>query len=279
MSSSERAVVISGASKGIGRASAVELANRGFRVFAGVRTTEDADALAADRGSITPVPLDVTRPEQVAAAAETIREAVGDRGLWGLVNNAGIVVVGPLEFLPLDAFRTQFDVNLFGVLALTQALLPLLRVARGRVVNVSSVNGRLAVPFSGAYAASKFALEAMSDALRIELSRSGVRVVVIQPGAIRTPIWETSPERGQHLAGRYPPEATAYYGGVLKRLPDVRVPAHALPPERVAAVVARALIARRPRTRYHVGWDARVGILLARLLPGRVLDRLLGARG
>jgi NAD(P)-dependent dehydrogenase (short-subunit alcohol dehydrogenase family) len=231
---------------------------------------------AGDR--VTPLILDVTRATDREGAAETVRAAVGARGVWGLVNNAGVVMAGPLEFLPDDALRQQFEVNIFGTLALTRAFLPLLREARGRIVNVSSVNGRLASPFSGAYAGSKFALEGLSDALRIELAPAGVAVVVVQPGAIATPIWETSRQRALALLARYPADAWTHYGGVLDRLKDIRTPPHAVPAERVAQVVARALAARRPRTRYHVGWDARAGVLLARLLPGRALDWLLGTR-
>jgi NAD(P)-dependent dehydrogenase (short-subunit alcohol dehydrogenase family) len=273
------AVVLSGASKGIGRACALGLSRRGYHVFAGVRSPEDGAALRdAAGGHLSPLILDVTNESDVARAAGMVHEAVGERGLHGLVNNAGIVVAGPLEFLPEDALREQFGVNVFGALALTRALLPLLRTARGRIVNVSSVNGRLASPFSGAYAGSKFALEALSDALRMELAPAGVAVVVVQPGAIATPIWETSRLRALALLARYPPDAWTHYGGMLKRMQDIRTPHHAIAPERVARVVARALAARRPRTRYHVGWDARAGVLLVRLLPGRALDWVLGAR-
>jgi NAD(P)-dependent dehydrogenase (short-subunit alcohol dehydrogenase family) len=273
------AVVVSGASKGIGRAGVVELARRGYHVFAGVRAPQDGAALRDEaNGHVTPLALDVTRETDVARAVDTVRDAVGPRGLWGLVNNAGIVVPGPLEFLPGNALREQFEVNVFGALALTQAFLPLLRSTRGRVVNVSSVNGRLASPFNGAYAGSKFALEGLSDALRLELGPAGVAVVVVQPGAVATPIWETSRQRAIELLARYPTEAWTHYGKVLERLQDIRVPPRAVSPERVARVVARALEARRPRTRYHVGWDARAGVLLARLLPGRALDWVFGAR-
>jgi len=272
-------VVVSGASKGIGRACVLELARRGYRVFAGVRSAADGAVLREDAGErVTPLILDVTRETDVTRAAEMVRDAVGERGVWGLVNNAGIVVAGPLEFLPAEALREQFEVNVFGAVALTRAFLPLLRAARGRIVNVSSVNGRLAAPFTGAYAGSKFALEALSDALRAELAPAGVAVVVIQPGAIATPIWETSRRRAVALLPRYPKDAWSHYRGVLDRLQDIRVPPRSAPAERVARVVARALAARRPRTRYQVGWDARAGVLLARLLPGRALDWVLGTR-
>lgn len=279
MTETRRAVVVSGTSRGIGRACVVELARRGYHVFAGVRSPTDGAALRDEVGDhVTPLTLDVTREVEVARAVDVIRGAVAARGVWGLVNNAGIVVAGPLEFLPGDALREQFEVNVFGTLALTRALLPQLRSARGRVVNISSVNGRLASPFSGAYAGSKFALEALSDALRLELAPAGVAVVVVQPGATATPMWETSRQRAMNLLTRYPDEAWTHYGKVLDRLQDIRVPSRAAPAERVARVVARALAARRPRTRYHVGWDARAGVLLARLLPGRALDWVFGAR-
>jgi NAD(P)-dependent dehydrogenase (short-subunit alcohol dehydrogenase family) len=273
------AVLVTGTSKGIGRACVLDLHARGFRVFAGVRTDADAEALrtAAD-DRLVPLLLDVTRPADIAAAGDLLRSRVGPEGLWGLVNNAGMVVAGPIEYLPPQELRRQFDVNVFGTLELIQTCLPLLRAARGRIVNVSSVNGRVVTPFTGAYGASKFALEALSDALRLELRRTGVRVVVVQPGAIRTPLWETAPEHARRLAERYPPAALSHYGRVLERLAQVRVPSRALSAERVAAVIARALLARHPRARYHVGGDARVGIMAARLLPPRLLDALLTRR-
>jgi NAD(P)-dependent dehydrogenase (short-subunit alcohol dehydrogenase family) len=274
----ERTVLVTGAAGGIGRASVQGLARVGFRVIAGVRNEAAGRALAADAGpAVSCVTLDLTRPDQIARAAEAVRAATGDVGLYGLVNNAGIVVAGPAEFLPLDALREQLEVNVVGLLGLTQALLPALRQARGRIVNVSSVNGRLATSFTGAYAASKFALEALSDALRRELD-GAVDVIVIQPGAFKTGIWDSSRERARTLVQAYPPDAHRYYGRVLARLGDARAPDRAGDPARVARAVARALTARRPRARYVVGIDARIGLLLAALLPTRWLDRLLAAR-
>jgi NAD(P)-dependent dehydrogenase (short-subunit alcohol dehydrogenase family) len=273
------AVLITGTSTGIGRACALELHARGFRVFAGVRTEADAEVLrAAANERLVPLLLDVTRPSDIHAAADFLRSRVGAAGLWGLVNNAGVVVAGPIEYVSPQALRRQFDVNVFGTLELTQTCLPLLRAARGRIVNVSSVNGRVVTPFAGAYGASKFALEALSDALRLELRRTGVRVVVVQPGAIRTPIWDTARTYARTLLEQYPPAAWSHYGRVLERLEKVRAPPRALPPERVARVIARALVTRHPRARYHVGWDARAGILVARVLPSRLLDALLTRR-
>ncbi len=274
-----RAVLVTGASTGIGRACVLDLAGRGALVFAGVRDATVGSVLASQAPDrIVPLLLDVTDPAQVAAAATAVGAATGDNGLFALVNNAGIAVAGPLEVLPDAALREQFEVNTFGPLALTQACLPLLRRARGRIVNVTSVNGRIVTPFTGAYAASKFALEAMSDALRRELAPTGVTVIVVQPGSIRTPIWTRSRERARRLAEQLPPASHGLYASVLARIKQVEVPARALPPEAVAVVVSRALTSARPRTRYRVGWDARLGVLLAHILPGRALDWLLGGR-
>lgn len=272
-----RAVLITGASKGIGAATALYLDRRGFHVFAGVRHEEDGARLragASDR--LTPVMLDVTETGTIEQAMEVVERAAGD-GLAGLVNNAGIVVPGPIEVLPLEDFRTQLEVNVVGVLNVTRAFLPLVRRARGRIVNVSSINGRVALPFNTAYATSKFALEALSDGLRTELKRWGIHVSVIQPGAIRTPIWETSVERANRIAAGLPSEARELYSGVLAKLErrSGDPPRHALPPERVARAIHHALTARRPKTRYLVGWDARMGALLKAVLPDRVMDYLL----
>jgi len=271
-----RAVLVTGTSTGIGRACALDLHIRGYQVFAGVRTAADGEALRAATGDrLVPLLLDVTQPAHVTAAVDALRAQVDGAGLWGLVNNAGIAVPGPMEHLPLQALREQFEVNVFGTLHLTQACLSLLRAARGRIVNVSSVNGRVVTPFNGAYGASKFALEALSDALRLELRPTGVRLVLVEPGSIRTSIRDTALANAQRLADQYPDVVRHHYGGVLRRLEQIRTPPHALPPERVAKVITRALGARRPRARYRVGWDARLGVLAAHLLPTRALDALL----
>jgi NAD(P)-dependent dehydrogenase (short-subunit alcohol dehydrogenase family) len=270
-----RTVVIPGASKGIGRATALHLDALGWRVFAGVRSDNDGDALCRDASErLVPVILDVTDREAILAAAGRVDHNTPN-GLDGLVNNAGIVVAGPLEILPLDEFRAQLEVNVVGALAVTQAFLPLLHKARGRIVNVSSINGRIASPFAGAYAASKFALEAMSDALRLELRPWGVRVVVVQPGAVQTPIWATSKERAVRNLARIGG------GGRYERIVRLLLersgspPSRAIPPERVARVIHKALTAPRPRTRYLVGWDARVAAFARWLLPDRAFDRLI----
>ena len=275
---STRTVVITGASKGIGEATALHLDRLGFRVFAGVRSDADAARLM-ERGTerLSPIKLDVTNESHIAQAVHTVREA-GPHGLLGLVNNAAISAPGPLEFVPIDEFRAQLEVNLVGCLAVTQAFLPLIREADDRrLVNVSSINGRLAWRYIGPYIASKHALEGMSDTFRMELARWNILVSVVQPGAVDTPIFQTSRARGRDVAQDYPERARKLYSGVVYSIMERegRAPKHALPPQRVAEVIAKALTARRPRTRYIVGWDARLGILLRHILPDRAFDWLM----
>jgi len=272
----QHGVLISGASTGIGRACALELAARGVRVFAGVRRPVDGDALRAAGGErVVPIHLDVTDGATIAAAAEAIADANGEPALSGLVNNAGIVVAGPLEFLPLDALRQSLEANVVGLLALTQATLPLLRAGRGRIVNMSSISGRFASPLLGPYAASKYAVEALSDALRRELAPWDIPVALVEPGAVATPIWEKSAAAAQSLLDGLPTEANGYYAADIERAKRraLRTARTGIPAEVVAAVVHTALTAARPRPRYLVGRDARIGALLARWLPDRVLDR------
>lgn len=271
----QHGVLISGASTGIGRACALDLAARGIRVYAGVRRPEDGDDLLATGGArIVPVLLDVTDGATVAAAVEAIAAANGERALSALVNNAGIVVAGPLEFLPPEALRRSFEANVVGLLTLTQACLPLLRAGRGRIVNMSSISGRFASPLLGPYAASKFAVEALSDALRRELAPWGIAVALVEPGKVATPIWQKSAAAAQALLDGLPAQAHAYYGADIERSKDraQRAARTGIPAETVAAVVHTALTAPRPRTRYLVGRDARIGALMARWLPDGLLD-------
>jgi NAD(P)-dependent dehydrogenase (short-subunit alcohol dehydrogenase family) len=200
-------VVITGASTGIGRACALHLDSLGFDVFAGVRKPEDGERLAAEGSErLRPLQLDVTDAAQVEAAAREVGEAVGDRGLAGLVNNAGIAVSAPLEFIPIDELRHQLEVNVIGQVAVTQALLGLLRRGKGRVVNIGSIGGRVALPFVGPYAASKIALEALTDSLRRELRRTGVEVSIVRPGGIATPIWDRGIGAADQIREQMPPE-------------------------------------------------------------------------
>lgn len=274
-----RSVLITGATRGIGLACVRALAGRSFRVYAGYRSDEDGRRLEEEGGErVVPVRLDVTDAHQITEAADRIARDIGDAGLYGLVNNAGMVVAGPLEALPLDRIREQLEVNVVGVVAVTQAVLPLLRATRGRIINISSINGRLATPWVGPYAASKHALEAISDSWRVELRRWGIYVSVIQPGAIETDIWHASRERAIRISGQFSPSDLERYGGIIARLQEVRRPGRAIPARHVADRVVHALTARRPRVRYVVGTDARAGLILKALLPTRWLDRLLGAR-
>lgn len=272
------AVVITGASTGIGAACARHLDRLGFTVWAGVRSHGDGEALARTASPrLRALLLDVTDPASIAEARRTIAEGTGGSGLAALVNNAGISVAGPLELLPLAEVRTQFEVNVIGALAVTQALLPLLRSARGRIVNISSIAGLAATPFLGAYCGSKFALEAMSDALRLELAPWGIQVSLVEPGAIQSQIWQRATMSATRTLGGVAPEALALYAQPLSRLHEVMAgaAARAIPADVVADVVARALLASCPRTRYLVGKDARFRALLKRILPDRVQDRLL----
>jgi NAD(P)-dependent dehydrogenase (short-subunit alcohol dehydrogenase family) len=268
------AVVITGASTGIGAASAVQLARRGFRVFAGVRKVADGENLKNQSAEIVPLPLDVTDAAQIAAAAECVTKAVGAAGLAGLVNNAGIVVAGPLEILPLDELRRQLEVNVVGQVAVLQALLPLLRMARGRIVNISSVNGRFTPPYMAPYSASKHALEAVNDALRSELRAWGISVSIIEPGATATPIWDKSLAAAQALANEVSDEHMKLYRSDLEALTAAtrELARTALPVETVARCVVHALTAARPRTRYPVGLKANLLMRAYKWIPDRVWD-------
>jgi NAD(P)-dependent dehydrogenase (short-subunit alcohol dehydrogenase family) len=272
-----KSVLITGASTGIGRAAALLLDSRGWRVFAGVRREEDAAALReAGSERLAPLILDITDAEQIAAAAELVTER-GEVGLDGLVNNAGIAVPGPLETLPIDDFRRQIEVNMTAQVAVSQALLPAIRAARGRILFITSIGGLMAFPMFGAYHAAKFGLEAVGDVFRQELRPWGISVSVIEPGSIATPIWERGLDEADAIGERATDAHDELYGEVIVAYREVarRTAARGIPPEKVAATIERALTARRPRTRYLVGADARGQALAARLLPDRLIDWLI----
>lgn len=274
------AVLVTGASTGIGAASALELDRRGFRVFAGVRRAEDGERLRSQAScspGLVPVLLDVTDASAIEAVAKRLDVELGDAGLAGLVNNAGIVVSGPLEILPLAEFRRQLEVNVVGQLAVIQAMLPLLRKARGRIVNISSDNGALAPPYLGAYAASKHAIEAMSDALRLELRHSGIEVCLVEPGQVQTPIWQKSRSAADALAATVAPEAVAMYRTDLDivRSFTEKLASQSLPVERVVRDVIRALTDPRPKARYFGTWGTRICFKGLRMLPERLRDWLV----
>lgn len=252
----------------------MRLAKR-FRVYAGVRNLADGDALRAEVGAnVVPVRIEVTDQSSIAAAAHFVR-ADGHR-LIGLVNNAGIAVAGPLEFMPLAELRRQLEVNVIGQVAMAQAMLPLLRETRGRIVNIGSIAGKSALPMTGPYAASKFALEAITDSMRVELLPSGVDVIIIEPGVIATPIWQTSIESADRVSQGLPQQAFEYYGTIMERVRARALgnDARGLHPDVVARVVEHALTARKPKTRYMIGRDAKLRALL-RHLPDRWRDRII----
>ncbi|WP_432825479.1 SDR family oxidoreductase [Dactylosporangium sp. CA-092794] len=268
-------IVVTGASTGMGAATARELAGRGFHVLAGVRKDKDADAIRAD--GIEPVILDITDPDQIAALAARVE---GDpRAVRAVVNNAGIAVNAPVESLSMHDWRWQFEVNLFGHIAVTQALLPALLRSKGRVVNISSVGGKIAMATYGAYAGTKFALEAVSDALRRELAPLGVQVVVIEPGGVQTEMAGRGIATANRLVTGMTREQHERYGDLVQAITAqaTAFTKAGLPAGDAAKVIAKAVTVRNPRTRYTIGRDAAVLSRLPRILPDRVLDRILAA--
>ena len=276
-------ILITGASTGIGRTTAIHLATIGFHVFAGVRRETDGQSLEADGGGrITAVRIDVADDASIASAFEMIRTTVADDGLLGVVNNAGIGVFGPIEHLSRDEWHRQFNVNVFGPIAVTQAALPLLRAhvqrhGRGsaRLVNISSIAGKIAQPILAPYSASKFALESVSDSLRLELRPQGILVCLVNPGAIDTPIWK----KGEASEAAIPPDhpARQLYGSMIDRVTDAAKNAAktAIPPIAVAKAVEACLTKRRPKIRTFVGRDARGGAIAKAIMPDRFFDAFL----
>lgn len=275
MTRQQRTALVTGASTGIGAACALYLVQRGWRVFAGVRKPADAERLQAEAGaSLTPVFVDVTDADQIAAMAWQVGAAVGDGGLHGLVNNAGVAVAGPMEAVPLDDLRRQFEVNFFGHVAVTQAVLPLLRTARGRIIHMSSLSGRITPPFFGPYAASKHALEVFSEALRVELAPWGIRSIAIEPGSIITPIWDKEVAANRRMLEALPDDKRRLYEQYLAPMLDATASfgQRGIPAERVAKVVHRALTTPFPRVRYLVGLDAQVMARLNLITPPFIWD-------
>jgi len=278
------AVLVTGASSGLGEATALGLASAGFTVYAGVRSADSAARIADKNSAIHPLILDVTSSDSVSAAGKLVREQTDGPGLHGLVNNAGICVSAPLECVPLDELRAELEVNLIGTVAVTQALLPLLRMRSaatppatpaGRIVNITSGIGRVAPPFLGPYAASQFAKEGMSDSLRRELAPLSVSVSIVEPGAIMTPIWSKIAATARHVFDTVPYDVADPYrrrfDGFIA-MNGERARESKTRPEAVARAVGHAMTARRPRTRYHVGLDSWTAAVAARLLPDWALD-------
>jgi NAD(P)-dependent dehydrogenase (short-subunit alcohol dehydrogenase family) len=274
--------LITGASTGIGRATALRLARSGWTVLGGVRDGAVGELLAEEpgvAGRLIPLALDVTDPEHLALAAARVQELSARdggpaAGLDALVNNAGIGVGGPLELVTPEEMSRQFEVNVLAQVAVTQSMLPALRRARGRIVFVSSIGGRVAMAYTAPYAASKHAIEAIADALRVELAGSHVQVALIEPGSVATPIWEKGRAEAKRLT--VPSELQEQYGHVPAAIDKVleQTARRGIPPEEVAETIERALTAPRMRARYVVGRDARMMLLLRRLLPDRTWDRV-----
>lgn len=267
-------MAITGASTGIGWAAANALREKGFDVFAGVRKVEDAER-ARDAG-LRPLTIDVTDSASIAAAAAE----VGAAGpLTALVNNAGVAISGPVEYVPIDEWRRQLEINLVGQIAVTQAFLPLLRAASGgRIVNISSIGGRIALPLAGPYAASKFALEAVSDSLRRELRPEGIYVSLIEPGGVKTPIWEKGTATANTIEGAMPAEGRERYADVsaaIRREVEVIATDRGMDPSVVADAIVHAVTSRRPRTRYLLGRDAKLRWAIAKRVPDRWFDALV----
>jgi NAD(P)-dependent dehydrogenase (short-subunit alcohol dehydrogenase family) len=265
-------VLITGASRGIGRACALALDRRGLDVIAGVRSDEVAADLKRDASDrLRTVRIDITDEGSVRAAAEEVGPRVDV-----LVNNAGMAVGGVMEAVPIEELRHQLDVNVVGQVAVTQAFLPALREARGRVVFISSVSGRVSVPIMGPYTASKFALEAIADSMRVELRGWGIDVVLVEPGSIDTDIWRGALEQFDHTTAQMSDEHRRLYEPMLTRSRKLieQTAKRAQPVDKVVKVVEEAVTAKRPKTRYLIGADARGQLLARRLLPDRAFDAM-----
>ncbi len=271
-------IFITGASTGIGLASTTLLSQLGFRVIAGVLPSEDTSALKAV--NVTVLPLDITKREMIVDVAERLKAELDGLGLYGLLNNAGIAVSGPIEFVPMEEIRRQLEVNLFGHVQVTQTLLPLIRQAKGRIVNITSMLGRVTSAFSGPYCMSKYAMEAFSDALRLELAPLGVHVSAIEPGSIATPIWSKFQDQATELLDELPPEGRYLYAENYKQSIDagLKWASAGISPQKVAKKVAHAFTSKRPKAAYIVGVDAHQAIFMKRLLPRRWFDTVLKLR-
>lgn len=270
-----QAVVITGASSGIGYDATLYLTEQGFHVFAGVRKQEDADRLR-EINNVTPILIDVTDEAMIKKAALQVTDIVNEQGIAGLVNNAGIAVMSPLEFIPMGDLRQQIEINTIGQVAVTQAFLPLLRKAKGRILNISSLSGTMVFPYMGAYAASKHGLEAITDALRQELYRWGIDVISIEPGSVETPIWCKEEQSARQRVNSFPPEAEELYGTQLRQMERVinRTGHRGMPVRQISEIIYEALIVKKPKPRYFIvkrGWRMR----LLRVLPERWRDAIL----
>jgi NAD(P)-dependent dehydrogenase (short-subunit alcohol dehydrogenase family) len=271
------AVLVTGTSSGIGRATALLLDAGGYRVFAGVRKEADGRELSqACSDRLTPVTIDVTDAGHIESAREQLAEAVGDEGLVGLVNNAGVGGGGPIEFMPLEELRRTIEINLIGQVAVTQACIPLLRRAKGTIVFIASIGGRVASPFMSPYNTSKFAIEALGESLRHELRPWEIDVTVVEPGSIDTEIWSKGNEQIRERLDEMPEDARRLYGRQITRFGEVlnETASRGIPAEKVAEVVHKAIASDNPKHRYLVGTDAKIGARLKGTLPDRTFSKL-----
>lgn len=273
----KKTVVITGASSGIGRSSVSRMVQSGWHVFATVRKTQDGDQLRSDFGaSVTPATMDITNRASITAAAEQVTSLLQDSGLDGLVNVAGVGKVGPVEYMTHDELQEMFDINVFGQIAVTQAFLPLLRAAHGRIVNISSIGAHIAIPFGSLINATKSAFGILNDTLRLELHPFGLHVSVVEPGAIKTPAVDKTLGDVEGVIRSLPKDGAALYGnmlrGFIRRAYEREMKGSS--PDVVAKAIQHALTANRPRTRYRVGKHATILATLAAVLPDRLLDRI-----
>lgn len=272
----QKTFVVTGTSSGIGKATAEMLAKDGHLVFAAMRSLSAAEELKALSANIIPVILEVTSQESLNSLRKTIEEQTGGKGLDGLVNNAATAVSAPMEFVPLDEVRKQLDVNVVGLIAVTQTLLPLLRANKGRIVNVGSLSGLLTTPFLGTYCASKYAVEAVTDAMRMELNHAGIKVSLIQPGSIATPMWRNTLQAAIDLEKKMHRDYDRYRP-VVENFRDVAIKTGdaGIPPIKVAEKIKHALMSDSPKTRYLVGKEAVGYSLMKKILPDKVFDYLI----
>ncbi|MFN6559113.1 MAG: SDR family oxidoreductase [Nostoc sp. ChiSLP01] len=275
------AVLITGTSTGVGRAAALLLEKEGYHVFATVRQEKDVESLKEEYKSrnLTPILMDVTKAEEIKFAVDIVSKSVGDQGLVGLVNNAGLLVDGPVEYISIDDLRWQFEVNVFGQIAVTQAFLPLIRKAKGRIINIGSIGSQISAPFISALCASKFALGAFTDALRMELEPWGIEVILVEPGSIASAAPDKVEESFQENFANMSPEARAMYGDAYKFFVEglIRSNRTGMPPEQVAGTILESLEASKPKTRYFLS-KAQIFLMLNLMLKKFMPDRSFDAR-
>jgi NAD(P)-dependent dehydrogenase (short-subunit alcohol dehydrogenase family) len=270
-------VLITGSSTGIGFACAMLLDKHGFNVFAGVRNASDGEKLKACASQhLTPVLLDVTQPDSIERAFEFIKQEVGESGLAGLVNNAGIGIASPVEFFPMDDLRTIFEVNVFGQISVTQTFLPLLRQAKGRIINIGSIGDRITMPFGGALCASKSAFASFTEAMRLELSAWGIEVCLIEPASISTPAVDKVKAGNEKRIEELPAAGAQLYASKFRLFTQraIEREKNGSQPEVVANAVYQALISKQPKTRYLAGKDSATLATLAKWMPDRLLDQI-----